>query len=108
MKVLPLVLLCLAACASPRPPLGPEDAHVLRPLSDPPDDVRRLVDRGDDFFVQAIGNPGAALDLYAKARASYLEAQTHYSGIVPAPLLDRVKACVTRIAALQREQHRTR
>jgi len=106
---LPLVLLLLAACGSPaKVTLSAEEERILRPLPVPPDDdVRRLVARGDELFVSAIPekDPKTSLGLYGKARSSYLEAQTHYSGLVPPPLLDRVKECVNRIAALQRQQH---
>lgn len=103
------LLLLLAACGSPaKPTLSADEERILRPLPEPPDDaVRGLVDRGDGFFLRAIPekDPKAALELYGKARSSYLEAQTHYSGLVPPPLLDRVKECVNRIAALQRQKH---
>ncbi len=111
MRPLAAVLLLLAACSSSAPvTLTPEDERTLRPIPDMNPDVRRLVANGDGFFVDALaphrkGETVAALDLYAKARASYLEAQTHYSGIVPQPLLDRVRECVIRIAALQRQRH---
>lgn len=106
-RLLPMLLLLAACGAPPRPALSPEDERVLRPIPDPPEGVRKLVDRGDVLFVQAIGDRGSALELYGKARAAYLEAQTLYSGLIPAPLLDRVKACVHRIAQLQRERHRS-
>jgi hypothetical protein len=107
MKPFAAVLLLLAACgAPPKPALSPEDERVLRPVPDVPDGgVQSLIDRGDAYFVKAIADPASALDNYARARASYLEAQTHFGGLVPPALLDRVKECVTRIAALQRRVH---
>jgi hypothetical protein len=106
MRTLAPLLLLLAACGSPpRPALSAEDERILRPVPDPPEGVQALVDRGDGYFVKAIGEPASALDSYARARSCYLEAQTHYSGLVPPPLLDRVRECVTRIAALQRRVH---
>lgn len=102
----------LTACGSPPVTLTPEDERALRPVPDMSPEVRRLVDRGDALFIGALpphrkGETMAALDLYMKARASYLEAQTHYASLtpVPAPLLDRVRECVTRIAVLQRQRH---
>lgn len=104
------LLVLLAACGSSRATLSPEDERVLRPVPDMTPAVRDLVERGDSYFVDALpphhqGDTVTALDRYSKARASYLEAQTHYSGLVPQALLDRVKECVTRIAELQRKRH---
>ncbi len=113
MTRLAAVLLLLASCSGP-PPATPtaDEERVLRPIEKPPDAVRSLVERGDALFLRALaphrqGDADAALDLYSKARASYLEAQTHYPSLtpLPAPLLDRVRECVTRIAALQRQRH---
>lgn len=103
----------LAACGSTPATLSPEDERVLRPIPNMTPEVRALVERGDAIFVDAIpshrgGDTATALDRYSKARASYLEAQTHYSGLVPQLLLDRVKECVTRIAELQRQRHASR
>ena len=108
MRRLPIILLLLAACGTPaKVALTPDEERILRPVADPPEGVQRLIDRGDNYFVSAIPekDPQIALGLYGKARSSYLEAQTHYSGLVPPPLLDRVKECVNRIAALQRQRH---
>ena len=113
MRRLPLVLLLLASCGSPpRATPTADEERILRPIPDATDDVRRLVDRGDALFLQALvphrqSDVPAALELYSKARASYLEAQTHYPSLTPVPsaLLDRVRECVTRIAALQRQRH---
>lgn len=114
MRRLAAVLLLLASCGSPPAPAEPtaEESRLLRPIPDAPDAVRGLVERGDALFLRALsphrqGDVDAALDLYSKARASYLEAQTHYPSLtpIPAPLLDRVRECVTRIAALQRQRH---
>lgn len=100
------VLLLLAACsAPPRPALSPEDERILRPVPEAPEGVQALIDRGDALFVQAIGDPASALDSYARARSAYLQAQVHYAGLVPQPLLDRVNECVLRIAALRRRVH---
>jgi len=112
-RPLAAALLFLAACGSPPPALSPEDQRALRPVPDMAPDVRALVERGDALFVDALtpqrtGDTATALDRYGKARASYLEAQTHYSGLVPQPLLDRVRECVTRIADLQRKRHASR
>jgi len=109
------LLLLLASCGGP-PQAAPTDDEVrlLRPIPDAPAPVRELVERGDGFFLQALaphrGNDAAAaLELYGRARSSYLEAQTHYRSPtpVPAPLLGRVRECVNRIAALQRLRHAT-
>ena len=100
------VLLLLAACgAPPRPPLSADEERVLRPVPDAPDEIRRYIERGDDYFVSAIPekDPQTALSLYGKARTNYLEAQSRYPSFVPPPLTDRVKECVNRIAALQRQ-----
>ena len=116
MRTLAILLLALggvgglAACSSTPATLSPEDERVLRPVPDMTPEVRPLVERGDALFVEALpphhnGDTATALDRYSRARASYLEAQTHYSGLVPQPLLDRVKACVLRIAELQRKRH---
>jgi hypothetical protein len=111
MRPLAAVLLLLASCAAPpAPALSADEERVLRPVPDAPESARPLIERGDALFVRALtphraGDAPAALDLYGKARASYLEAETHCAGIIPPPLLDRVKECVYRIAALQRQLH---
>jgi len=104
------VLLLLASCASPTPvELTEHEKHVLRPGAESSD-----VDQGDDAFREAVraersGDIDGALKSFATARTHYLQAQLRYPGLasVPAPLLDRVKECVNRIAALQRQRHAT-
>jgi len=113
MRILPLALLLAASCASPPAvELTEQEKTVLRPVPNPPDEVRGLVDKGDALFLQAIpaqrsGDSVAALDFYSRARKAYLEAETHYGGFVPipSPLLDRVRECVIRIAVLQKQRH---
>jgi hypothetical protein len=111
MNRLAAALLLLSACSAPPPAdLTADEERVLRPVPDAPEAARPLIDRGDAYFVRALGphragDAPAALDLYGKARSSYLEAETHCGGFIPPPLLDRVKECVTRIAALQRQIH---
>jgi len=104
--------------------LTPEEERILRPLAEPPDRVRRLVAEGDELFLQGIppfraSDPetGAdwarelpvAMDCYTRARRAYLTAQSEYPSPqpVPPPLLDRVRECVMRIAALSKRQHST-
>jgi hypothetical protein len=104
------VLLLLASCASPAPvELTEHEKHVLRPGAD-----SENVENGDAAFLEAVraersGDVDGALKSFATARTHYLKAQLGYPGLasVPAPLLDRVKECVTRIAALQRQRHAT-
>jgi hypothetical protein len=104
------VLLLLASCSSPPPvELTDHEKHVLRPGVASAD-----VDQGDDAFRKAVGeersgDADGALKHFAQARTHYLQAQLSYTGLasVPAPLLDRVKECVVRIAALQRQRHST-
>lgn len=121
-----LAILALTACAGPSGArnvrLTPEEERILRPIPDPPDRVRRLVEQGDEMFLQGIppyrridpeSNPDwtsqvtSALDCYTRARSSYLAAQGEFPSPqpVPPPLLDRVRECVLRIAALQKQRH---
>jgi hypothetical protein len=120
-------LLALSACAGSSARnvrLTAEEERILRPLADPPDRVRRLVEEGDELFCQGIppyrgsdpetgsdwaSQVPAALDFYSRARTAYLTAQSEYSSPqpVPPPLLDRVRECVMRIALLQRRKHST-
>ena len=109
-------LVAFAACAgSPAPavPLTPDEERILRPLVDPPDRVRSLVEDGDRLFLKGIppyrgSEPDAtlAMECYRKARTSYLTAQGLYvsPAPVPPPLLDRVNECVLRIAVLIKRQ----
>ena len=121
-----LALLFLASCAGASSArnvrLTPEEERILRPLVGPPDRVRTLVERGDDLFLQGIpswrasdpetgadwaSNLDSALDFYSRARTSYLTAQSEYvsPSPVPPPLLDRVRECVMRIAAIYKRKH---
>ena len=104
-RLAPLLLLLAACGAPPRPALTPDEERVLRPVPDAPGEICSFIDRGDEIFISAIPekDPQTALDLYGKARRSYLEAQSRYSALVPPPLIDRVRECVTRIAVLQRQ-----
>ena len=110
MSRLAAVLMLLASCASPPPvELTDHEKHVLRAGAESPD-----VDQGDEAFRSAAGaersgDADGALKNFAAARSHYLQAQLSYTGLasVPAPLLDRVKECVVRIAALQRQRHAT-
>jgi len=116
-----LFFLVLASCArsSPSPdlPLTPEEQRILRPMTDPPDRVRRLVEEGDEWFLKGIPpfrgaepDVSLAMDCYTKARKSYLTAQGLYVSPqpVPPPLLDRVNETVARIAVLIRRQRAAR
>ncbi|HUR38009.1 MAG TPA: hypothetical protein VM222_00865 [Planctomycetota bacterium] len=110
MNRLAAALLLLASCASPAPvELTDHEKYVLRGGAASDD-----ADRGDEAFLKAVraersGDADGALKHFAAARTHYLQAQLRYTGLasVPAPLLDRVKECVTRIAALQRQRHAT-
>lgn len=102
--------------------LTPEEERILRPVSNASDRVSKLVDQGDELFRKGIPvwrasdpetgpswamNVDPALDLYSRARTFYLTAQSEYPSPspVPAPILDRVRECVMRIAALQKLKH---
>jgi len=111
-----VALLALASCAG-RPaanvPLTPEEERILRPLANPPDRVRSLVEDGDQLFRKGIPpfrgpepDVSLAMDCYTKARTAYLTAQGLYvsPSPVPPPLLDRVNETVARIAVLIRRQ----
>jgi hypothetical protein len=109
-------VLILASCAGGSGGavrLTPEEERVLRPLIDPPDRVRRLVEDGDQLFRKGIEpfrgpEPDAtlAMDCYTKARTAYLTAQGLYlsPSPVPPPLLDRVNETVARLAILIKRQ----
>jgi hypothetical protein len=115
-----LALLLLAGCAgapAASVPLTPEEERILRPLTNPPDRVRSLVEDGDRLFLKGIPSfrgpePDAALamDCYTRARTAYLTAQGLYVSPqpVPPPLLDRVNETVARIAVLIRRQRSPR
>ena len=109
MRILAAALLLLASCGAPPVP-SPEDERVLRPIPDAPEAARPHLERGDETFVRASaaqrGDDGAAaLDLYRRARSSYLQAEALCGGFIPPPLIDRATECVNRIAALQRQVH---
>ncbi|MBI3855840.1 MAG: hypothetical protein HY293_09145 [Planctomycetes bacterium] len=117
--------LCAAGCAAPSAGhvrLTPEEERILRPLADPPERIRRLVEEGDQQFLKGIPplrasdpetgsdwprNLSEALECYTKARSSYLAAQGQYASPqpVPPPLLDRVNETVQRIALLNKRRH---
>jgi len=111
-----LALLLLAGCAAAPAasvPLTPDEERILRPLTNPPDRIRSLVEDGDRLFVKGIPpfrgpepDVTQAMDCYTKARTAYLTAQGLYVSPqpVPPPLLDRVNECVSRIAVLIRRQ----
>ena len=115
-----LPLLLLAACASGSAPsisLTPEEERILRPLTNPPDRVRRLVEDGDQLFLKGIEpfrghdlDTAVAMDCYTKARTAYLTAQGLYASPqpVPPPLLDRVNETVARLTILIKRQRASR
>ena len=115
-----LAVLFLAACSSGSAPdvrLTPEEERILRPLTDPPDRVRKLVEEGDALFLKGIppfrgAEPDVrlAMDCYTKARTAYLTAQGQYASPqpVPPPLLDRVNETVARLAILIKRQRALR
>lgn len=115
-----LGLLVLGSCSAGSAPevrLSPDEERILRPLTDPPDRVRRLVEEGDALFVKGIPpfrgpepDVKLAMDCYTRARTAYLTAQGTYVSPqpVPPPLLDRVNETVARIAALIRRQRSSR
>jgi len=114
-----LALLLLAGCAAAPAavPLTPEEERILRPLTDPPDRVRSLVEDGDRLFIQGLGpfrgpepDTARAMECYTKARTAYLTAQGLYRSPapVPPPLLDRVNETVARIALLIKRQRGSR
>jgi hypothetical protein len=115
-----IALLLIAGCAgapAATVPLTADEQRILRPLTDPPDRVRRLVDEGDQLVLKGIPpfrgpepDTALAMECYTKARTSYLTAQGLYLSPqpVPPPLLDRVNETVARIAVLIRRQRGTR
>ena len=96
----------------------PEEKLLLQPLPDTtPQKVRSMVQRGDEFFAQATpayrragpesgpnweSRNALATDLYTRARESYVAAQAESGLMVPPPILDRSKECLTRILALRK------
>jgi hypothetical protein len=105
-KTLAAALLLLASCSAPPAP-APEDEHVLRPIPDAPEAAVRFIERGDETFIKAsaaqrAGDSASALDLYRRARTSYMEGARACGGFIPQPLQDRAMECVQRMAALQR------
>ena len=119
----PALLLALAAgCASTSDKdfqLTPEERQVLRPIPDAPEKVRRMVEHGDELFIQATpafrrSDPDSgpnwetrnamAVDLYTRARESYVAAQAESGLKVPQAILDRSRECLTRVLALQRSR----
>ncbi len=107
MRKLAAALLLLAACGAPPAP-APEDEHVLRPVPDAPEAAVPFIERGDETFIKAsaaqrAGDGAAALDLYRRARTSYMEGARACGGIIPAPLQERAMECVQRMASLQRQ-----
>ena len=117
-----VLLLVLAACSTPHRDkdfqFTPEEKQLLQPLPDKtPEKVRRMVEHGDELFAQATpayrradAESGAnwetrnamALDLYTRARESYIAAQAESGLKVPPPILDRSKECLNRMVALQK------
>jgi hypothetical protein len=119
MRACVALVLLLGACASGSAGnvrLTPEEERILRPLGDPPDEVRRLVAEGDQLFLQGIpplrrsspetgadwqSDAKVALDCYTRARNAYSAAQGKYlPGPVPPPLLDRGNESLARMALL--------
>jgi hypothetical protein len=96
----------------------PEEKLLLQPLPDTtPRKVRSLVEQGDELFAQATpayrradpesgadweSRNAMAFDLYTRARASYVAAQAESGLMVPPPILDRSKECLTRLVALRK------
>jgi hypothetical protein len=113
-------LLLLASCSSgsaPQVALTPDEERILRPLTNPPDRVRRLVEDGDQLFLKGIEpfrgrelDTALAMECYTKARTAYLTAQGLYVSPqpVPPPLLDRVNETVARLAILIKRQRASR
>ncbi len=117
-----LLLLAAASCSSPPTDkdfqFTPEERELLKPLPDKtPENVRKMVEHGDQLFKQATpayrradaeSGPNwetrnaMALDLYTRARESYVAAQAESGLIVPQPILDRSRECLLRLVALQK------
>ena len=117
-----VLLLALAACSSPHRDkdfqFTPEERQLLEPLPEKtPEKVRRMVEHGDELFAEATpayrrsdaaSGPNwetrnsMALELYTRARESYIAAQAESGLKVPPPILDRSKECLNRIVALQK------
>jgi len=115
-----LALLLLVSCSSssvPNVSLTPEEERILRPLVDPTNRVRKLVEDGDQLFMKGIEpfrgrelDTALAMECYTKARTAYLTAQGLYASPqpVPPPLLDRVNETVARLAILIKRQRASR
>ena len=119
-------LLLLAASCGGGPPdirLTPEEQALLRPIPDAPEPVRRMVAHGDELFIQATpayrrSNPDAggdwatqnsmAVDLYTRARQSYIAAQAESGLMVPPAVSERARECLIRIVALQKQKRAAR
>jgi len=117
-----VLLLALAACSSPPTDkefqFTPEERQLLQPLPDTtPEKVRKLVGHGDELFREATpafrrADPDSgpnwearnamAIELYARARESYIAAHAESGLKVPPPILERSKECLTRLLALQK------
>jgi len=107
MRQLAAALLLLASCGAPPAPT-PEDEHVLRPVPDAPEAAVPFIERGDDTFIKAsaaqrAGDSARALDLYRRARTSYMEGARACAGFIPPPLQERAMECVQRMATIKRE-----
>jgi hypothetical protein len=121
------LLLALLGCSSPPTDkdfqFTPEEKALLQPLPDTvPQKVRTMVQHGDDLFAQATPafrradaesgknwetRNAMALDLYTRARESYVAAQAESGLKVPQPILDRSKECLMRLVALQKMKRST-
>ena len=103
-------LLLLAACGSgpavDTSHLTPEERHLLRPVPEAPDSAQRQVARGDEMFVRATtaAPESAAIDLYTRARACYVEAQAECGLMVPPAITERSRECLMRVVALQKQR----
>ena len=125
MRILRAALLLGAVACSSRPSdkdfqLTPEERLLLAPLPEKTSDpVRRMVDHGDQLFLQATpafrrsdleSGPGwetrnaMATDLYTRARESYVAAQAESGLKVPQPILDRSRECLNRLLQLQKQK----
>jgi hypothetical protein len=115
------VLLAVAGCSTPTDKdfqFTPEEREILRPLPEnTPQEVRKLVERGDELFAEATlayrrSDPSSgpdwesrnatAFDLYTRARQSYTAAQAESGLKVPQPILDRSRECLIRLVALRK------
>jgi len=115
-----LLILAASCGGSPEPfKLTPEEEHLLRPVPEAPEKARRMVAHGDELFIQATAayrrsNPEAggswatqnsmAVDLYTRARESYVAAQAESGLKVPPAILERSRECLTRVLELQKQR----